>query len=241
MEEKNIAEKTFEKIDKEKIKPKPRWHFALKNYLFWLLVAISVIVGAIAFDIMLFILANHDWLVYEYLGRGILEFILVSIPYFWILTSIIFFGVAYYIFRNTKNGSRCGTCLAASLGAFMIIILGIIFFWFGLKSEINENFLRETRGLAYNKYDVWNNAKRGLLGGEITDFEDINGFDIKDFNGAEWHINGENATVSCCFTLKNGVKIKIIGKIEEGLPIRSVCSNQLRNIFIAKQISPWGL
>ncbi len=230
MEEKNISEKTFEKIEEEKIKPKSRRYFVFKNYLFWLLVAVSVIIGAVAFNAMLFILLNHDWLVYEYLDKGLLEFILISIPYFWFLILIIFLASAYYLFRSTKKGYRCGTCLAASLGLFIVIILGILIFWLGLKSQINEQFLRKTGGLGYDKYDIWDNPAKGLLAGDIVNFKDKNDFDITDFKGKAWHINGENATVPCCFVLRSNVEIKIIGKIGE-----------TKNIFIAKQIRPWGL
>ncbi len=238
MEEKNIAEKTFEKIEEEKIKPKSRRYFIFKNYLFWFLVAISFVIGAIAFNAMLFVLVNHDWLVYQYLNKGLLEFILISIPYFWFLVLIIFLASAYSLFRSTKGGYRCGTCLAAGLGIFMIIILGIIFFWLGLKSEINEQFLKKTGLLQYDKYDIWNNPAKGLLGGDIVNFKNKNDFEIADFNGRAWRINGKNAETACCFILGTGVKIKIIGKIDNTITVES---GQLENIFIAKQISPWGL
>ena len=88
-----VSKKVLKTIEEKKITPKPRWHFVLKNYVFWFFLAITTFIGALAVTAVLFMLLDYDWDVFEYLDRGLFEHIFISIPYFWL--AVLFLQVSF--------------------------------------------------------------------------------------------------------------------------------------------------
>ena len=69
MTKKSISKKILQKIRKEQIKPKPKWEFLLKNYVFWGAFILSIIVGGLASSVAIFRLVNNDWDIMHKLGH----------------------------------------------------------------------------------------------------------------------------------------------------------------------------
>ena len=58
-----LSEKVLKEIKEKKIEPAPRWQFLLKDYFVWLSFAASVIIGAIAFCVILYFLSGIEPLI----------------------------------------------------------------------------------------------------------------------------------------------------------------------------------
>ena len=226
----NISEKTLKKIEEKNITPKPRWHFLLKNYFIWLLFFFSIIIGALAVSVMVFIEIEYDWDIYKFLGRSLFSHIFFSLPYLWAAVLLLFIFVAYYNFRNTTKGYRYNVFFLLGGSIFLSLILGLVFFECGLGAGIHKLFSEQIpfyNSCVCDKSDVWNNPEKGLLGGEIIDIKSQNDFSLQDLNGDMWHIKTECDKVSDCCFLQKGERVELIGQ-------------ELKdNIFIAKFIRPW--
>jgi hypothetical protein len=48
-------------IKEKGIKPKARWTFLLNDYLVWATGFLSLVFGAIAFSVIIYMIRNNDW------------------------------------------------------------------------------------------------------------------------------------------------------------------------------------
>jgi hypothetical protein len=226
-----ISEKTIKIIEEKKITPTPRWRFLLKNYVIWAFFAASIIIGALAITTIIFILTDSDWDVYKYLDRTLFEHIFVSIPYVWFAVLALFVIVAHYNYKQTRSGYRYGTFFAVGGSVILSLALGIILFFAGLDSEIHEFFSRQIpfyETIIYSKKDVWTNAERGLLAGEITDVKSQDEFTLRDLDGNIWQIKGKNLVWFGPSLPQKNVEIKLIGKIVND------------SVFSPEVVRPWN-
>ena len=86
----NLEQKIIDKIKTGSLSPKPRWHFLLKERLVWTIGLLALLVGAAAVSVMLYLANNNDWLVYEKAGRNFGAWLLLSLPYFWLVFLTLF-------------------------------------------------------------------------------------------------------------------------------------------------------
>jgi heme/copper-type cytochrome/quinol oxidase subunit 2 len=106
MKTEELSQKVLETIKDKHLKPKPKWEFMLKNYIIWILSITSLVVGSFAFAVIIYMVRNSNWDLYQNLSGNLLGLILASLPYFWFIFLIIFILISYYNFRHTKSGYR---------------------------------------------------------------------------------------------------------------------------------------
>jgi hypothetical protein len=226
MTTKDISQIALDIIKESGKKPVSKNVFNLKKFLFWFFVSISVIIGAIAFSIIIALLIDNDWNLY---GKFGFNFILKTLPYFWFLCLMLFVILGEYYYRKTLLGHRRSFLFIVCIYIILTFILGSLFSILKI-GEFVEDSLYNTvplyRGAMFNKEDIWNQPEKGLLSGQVTFIADeyIN---IIDNNGFPWiiHIKDNNLDLS---NIKQDFKIKIIGNIVDDFE------------FQASQIKPWN-
>jgi len=231
--ENKFSQKVLEKIKEEKIEPKPRWQFLLKDYFIWLTFGISLLVGGLAFCVMLLIILDNDWDIYRYLEISPLEHFLISLPYIWILLLLLFLAVAYYNYRYTKKGYCCNAFTILALSVFGSIILGTFFHALGLGGKIdrtlsrNFSFYQKIHCCCHRK-DIWTQPEKGLLGGKIIGIKNVSNFDLEDFSGFIWQVEkNEQTLLRGPILVEIEEEVKLIGKKKE------------EKVFRAFEIRPW--
>lgn len=225
-----LTDSIVSKIKKEKIAPAPKWMFLAKNYSIWMLFILAVIIGGLAFAVILFLLTDNDWDIYKQLDKSFGEYLLLSLPYFWIIFLGLFSVAAFYNYKHTKKGYRQSPYLIVVASILASVVIGTVFFYAGLGSKI-ENIFADNfpyyENFTQHRMDVWNNPERGLLAGTITEADDKDNFILKDFEGKDWEIQSGSASWAGRVIFQEGEQIKIIGEKKND------------NIFSAQQIRPW--
>ena len=229
-----LSDKILQKIKEEKIVPKPRWQFFLKNYFIWLLFLVSLILGALAFCAMLNTFFTNDWDIYRYLQTSLVGHILISLPYIWIVFLIFFVWIAYQNFKYTKSGYRRETFFVVGLSVIGSFILGAFLHTLGAGEMIEDSIASsvpfyEKIACCSARKDIWDQPEKGLLAGEIKTIMDKNEFELEDFKGEVWQIErGEKMLVPSGLLIIAGRRVKLIGEKR----------GELR--FWAKEIRAWG-
>ena len=100
MDNKNISQIALERIKGEGIKPISRIVFSTKRVLFWVAVAVALVVSALAFSLILSALFNNDWDLYNKFG---FSFILRTLPYFWFISLVVFIILGEFYYRKNIN------------------------------------------------------------------------------------------------------------------------------------------
>lgn len=227
----DITQKTIEEIEKDKLQPRPKWHFVLKNCLFWLFFAFSIFIGSLAVTAILYLLFDNDWDIYPYLGKSFMEYVLISIPYLWISILILFSVISYLNFKQTQEGYKRHSYSIILISIFASFIFGGILFCSGLiDSEIHEGSsccIPFYDALIYDKTDIWDNPQNGLLSGQIIKIENSNEFVLRDFNGNIWQAKFNESGWQERRPLLVGMNVRLAGQ------------NLGNNIFLVNIIRPW--
>ena len=181
----------MEKIEQEKVMLKPKWSFLLKNYTFWTLGLVALLVGGAASSVIIFTLVNSDFDVYRYLNGSGLKYIFIMLPYIWFIFFTLFIIAAYYNIKHTKHGYRYKLYVVILTALAASVILGVVFYYFGLSHAIDNSFGKHFPGqkpFLEKKQQLLVQPEKGLLAGTIISVDEKDSFEFKDFNGKKWTI-----------------------------------------------------
>lgn len=222
----NVSQNILDKIKKEQIKPTPKWHFLLKKWLFWVFFVISIVIGSLAFGVMLRLLVHSDWDLAPMLCGSYWRCFFQNLPYFWLLFLLAFIGLAYYHFRHTTTGYRYKSFWIVGGSVVISMLIGFTFFTIGVArhtEEIAEKHLPYYDKMVKHRRDVWQQPEKGHLAGKVVEVKPRKFLMLIDFGKKKWEV-----TISKKHPpIKQGMRIKVIGvQIGDGK-------------FEAKEIRPW--
>ncbi len=218
---KELKKTILEKI--KNIQPKAKWKFILKNYLAWIFGALSLLIGAITTAVIIYIIQNNDYGLYRLAHPSPLNMVAKTLPYFWIISLIIFIIIVYYNLKHTKKGYKLELYKISIIVILASIFLGIIFYNLGLGEKIDHGFSQRLpfyRQMMRPRQMIWLETEQGLLAGKIINLKNPENFTLLDLNNQEWEvIKLENNQLPLPpnffpnnFNLQIGLDIKAFGK-----------------------------
>jgi hypothetical protein len=210
------SEKILQDIKEKNICPAPRWKFLAKNSVIWSMFIVSLFVGALAIAVILDLLVNHDWDIYIQLHKTFWQFILLSLPYLWIVILFLFFGAAYYDFMYTKRWYRHKVYVVVLISIASSVGVGTVFFYSGIGNKIDKIFDENVPFygvISLDKRKLWCHPEEGLIGGEIMEVQmhDPEKFVVRDCHGNKWEIEKSKPPFPP-FIMRVGERIKVIGR-----------------------------
>ena len=215
MTQKNIGKKILNIIEEKKIIPRPKWQFLFKAVLTWVSGVIALFIGALSFSVIIHMLKNNDWDAYQYINDSLLQFVLLTLPYFWILFLIIFIFIFHYNFRNTKKGYKYRLPIVVILSIFLSMLIGSVLYAAGVGRSID--FILSDRLPVYTKFinrrqKIWTAADEGRLGGVIINIKSEKEFEFEDLEGGAWYVMRAGADIHPRVKIEVNKKIRIIGE-----------------------------
>lgn len=211
-----LIQEVFDRIEHEHIRPTPRWRFLARNLTLWFSGFFSVMIGGMAISVLLFVVDNSDWDLYEYAFSGVTEFLVVMSPYIWLISLIFFMCVAYYQIKHTERGYRYNFFTLLSVVIIMSGMIGVGAYSLRLGGEIDavvseyfEDYYGES--LLSKKQQFWMRPRQGYLSGEVVSVSNNNAFSIRDWNDQLWDISGNNLISLRDILLKQSDRVRIIG------------------------------
>lgn len=226
-----LSENILNKIRKEKIEPKPKWQFLLKEYLIWFLFVVSVVLGSVAFAVMLHFAKYGDYFYFHY-QRHLLYRFITSLPFLWIILLLFFWFIAYYNLKHSRRGYKYTTGLILFLSIFISLIFGTGLFLTGFGSKAEralEKRFNFYKSLDETREEFWSDPENGYLGGYVEEIVSEKEFILIDFHGEVWTIK-----------LQRRVNIQVLEKIEDRkIQIQGRLIDN--HVFEASEIEPWKL
>jgi|GEM_PF-867412 len=225
----DIDKNIIEKIKSGKITKKPKWIFIIERTGLWVLLVSTTLICSATFGVILFSIVDHDWNMHEIIGKTFFEFLMISMPYFWIILLILLSLLIYIEFKKTKTGYRYMPHIIITAIALLSVILGIFWHFLGVGEVIHEfvsNNIPYYEDFVYNKKDVWSHPEIGLISGRISSIEDGR-FGLVDWNGKMWEVYASGTIWNGTATNTLNRRVKISGiKDDEG-------------IFSAREVNDW--
>jgi len=219
------------KIVKEKIKPKSKWQFFLRDWVIWGVGVFSLIVGSLSFAVIIYLLRYNDWSVYLQISDSLAGFILLTLPYFWLVFLAFFIFVVYYNIKHTKKGYRYSLPVVLVISVFISVMLGGLFFQVGLGRAIDD-VLGEKAPLytkLFNRKILYmSEPDKGRLAGMVVSRVSDSEFLLLDIKEHEW-------TIFCKGERALSTDIVVVSK-----PVSLVGEKISENVFQARRIIPIG-
>ena len=189
--ENNFGEELLHKIKDEKIQPKPRWQFLLKNYFVWGLGIFSLLLGTIAVSLIFYMLRYNDADIYGRAGGHLWEKLLLIIPFFGIICLIFFIVIVLYNFKHTKKGYRYSSFIILLAVVSFSVILGVFFYAVGM-GEMTDNILGKNvpfyDRIINPRVGFWSQPENGRLMGLIKAQASLSEYTLTDRNKKEWKV-----------------------------------------------------
>lgn len=225
-----IKQEVLEKIKNKEIIPRPRWFFSARNITFWIAFIVSILVGSVAFGVILFVVNDHDWTVYANLHQTFLQYLFASLPYFWIVWLVLFTAVSYIEFRNTKKGYHYIPYIVIFGSILISVLFGTGFYLLGIGEKTHNLFAEDVpyyRTIIFDRKGQWSDPERGLLSGTVVGMENPTQFLLRDWNGKLWQVTMMNVNSGNTIFVNPTAQVRIVGEQADSA------------IFMAYEIMPW--
>jgi len=229
-----LSERILARIERERLRPRPRWEFILKNIIFWGLGGLAIVFGAAAVSAGIFEAANADWQFWEATHATFFDFVLSVAPILWGIALLLFIAVGYYNIRRTKTGYRYPLSILA-LGAVLTSGgLGLGLYAGGVGRAVEEGIGSVApfyHPILLEERAWWQEPARGALAGTVVSVASgTNAFILQDFSGALWQVDGDDLRTPDIAMLLPGALVRVVG-----VPAATTTA-----IFHACFVFPWG-
>lgn len=219
----------LDKIKEENIKQRPKWHFTGYKLLTLICYAVCILIGAASFSVILFAIQQTDFNVLAHLRHSNIELILGLLPFFWIVTLLVFLLLSILVFKKSERGYKYHWLKLFGFNTLTSIVLGTLVYLAGGGHQLERAFAERVssyESVQQMKLKAWMQPENGFLAGTIISVEETS-LQLEDFNGKIWSISYQDAFIAGRANMSPSGKIKIVGK-------------QLTNgAFEADEIRPW--
>jgi hypothetical protein len=222
--------KLIEEIKEKQLKPLPRWRYVYKDTLLWTVFILSVLFGALAFSVILFVIQQVDFNIIGHMSNSWHELLLGLVPLIWIISLVIFLFIAIVSIKDSKKGYKFSALSLLGLGTALSILFGTLLFVIGGGKWLEHAFASQVsqyESLQERKIKVWSMPEDGNLSGTILSAGDET-FELEDFNGKSWMVDYKEADIVNAVEIMDGEKIKMTGNMTSD------------DTFKADKIRPWG-
>jgi hypothetical protein len=225
----NTTEKIIAAIDQQKVTPRPKWYFRVRNTLMWIPGVITTLLGAYTIAGGLYGILHAHWENREYVQyRGPLVFIAI-IPLLWIISFALFSLITIALLRKTNTGYRHTALQLLLISVASSIIIGMLFYAMTANS-LNDGVETYYRHPTQNQQEyVWNSPTEGRISGVVSATSPTT-LTIRAFNGFVWTVDiSKLSSAPDPVLLQVGNAVRIVGAITAS------------HSFLACRVLPWEL
>lgn len=231
----NITESILNKIEKENIKPKAKWYFALKHGMLFIPAVLITALGAFSVAGICFGVVHSGWEYRDFTYKNKMDFMMAAVPMLWIVLYSLFSSVIVKALRTTYGGYKLSAKKILIGSMFISIVFGVLLFSYDEKMKM-DGVIRYP--VHVREEGLWFSPKDGRLLGKIEKLEDIS-LMVRDKNNTLWEVDMSGFGSTTFPFIEEGKNIRILGtttdmdkddeKIADG------------KTFIACAVFPWEL
>lgn len=166
----NLKQDILRRIDNEQICPRSRLFFTSRECFVWTLWLASILVGALAVAVLLYVGVYMQYALYEATHQNWITFSVTVLPYLWLSVFAAMSYLAVKEFRSTKRGYRFKTVQVLA-SSFVISVLGGVAlhglgFGFALDHALGTQ-MGMYMSLEKSEHARWQQPEKGRLVGQV--------------------------------------------------------------------------
>lgn len=229
-----LKQTLFDRIESENVSPRSRLYFRSVECFVWALWLFSVVVGALAVAISLFVVAHSQYALYEATHDNFFTFVVDALPYLWIVTFGLMVVVAVFNLRHTKRGYRYPLSYILLSSVILSFAGGSALQFFGLGYQIDHILgQRMAMYMSQEKYErmIWQAPNDGrLIGRQVyTTVAPTTTVIFEDVAGQRWRLDISELMARDLGLLETEKQVRLLG----------VMTNQTSPTFHACGAFPW--
>lgn len=164
----DLKQCVLSRINDEQVCPRSRLFFHSRECFVWFFWFLSILVGAFAIAVLLYVVSHNQYELYEATHENWLTFTIDALPYLWIFMFGLMAAVAVYNLRHTKNGYRKPLWFIFASSVVLSFAGGSALQFFGLGYAIDDTLGRHMD--MYESHDklqerMWQHPSEGRLVG----------------------------------------------------------------------------
>ncbi len=225
-----LSQKIADQIKKQKISPKSKWIFTLKNAAFWLIFVLSVFAGARALGVVFFTFSGMDYGLLANSKGPLLKPLLLVFPLFWSSSFLLFLLLAMLGLHHTKNAYKIPLRKLVGINLGLSLVLGILLALAGDAKRLDHQFeehVKWGRNLETRQVHLWSAPEQGRLAGVVIEKTGEEILLLNDFNQEMWTVYIQKGEQWRPFQIEKDVELRITGNMLS------------ENEFEAEFLAPW--
>lgn len=210
-----LEKQILARIRRDKVKPKARGYFVARDTAIWALVLVFVAALGISFGMVIFTVFSTDTTLLNRLGFTTFEKIASSVPYFWLLATLVVGLGSYAGYRSTKRGYRLGVSRFFAVLGLLTVGAGALVYALRIAEYVDtvasENIPIYNVIVPINT-SSWFDPDKGLLSGTVKSRESEDQLIIRDQDLGTWVVDSSDLDIFEDPRFQSGERVKLIGE-----------------------------
>lgn len=231
---KPLKQLLFERIEQEHVEPRSRLFFHSQECFIWLLWLFSVVVGAFAVAISLFVVSHRQYALYEATHDNFFTYLVDVLPYLWIVVFGLMVAGAVFNLRHTRSGYRYPIWKLILSSLVLSFAGGSALQFFGLGYTVDRIIGQQMPVyVSQEKLEMrlWQDPEEGrLLGQQVyTTVSPTTTVIFEDANGTRWQLTVVDLLEEDRQLLGTEGRVRVLGQRMGSQP----------HVFHACGVFPW--
>lgn len=211
----SVSSFVLDRITSQALTPVARWRFLVVEYGVWVAWGLSILLGAIAFSVVLFFLSSAPFIFYEVSHDSIFDLLIDVFPQAWLLVFVGMGIFAHYNLRHTKYGYKYRVWQVLISSIVFSFVLGVMLHIVGIglvADTMLGNRLPFFEDFEHAQMRIWQMPQEGrIIGTLVGNSNQQEIVHIIDSEGRDWQLNTRALNTFDLELLARGAKVHIIG------------------------------
>ena len=225
-----LKKTVLQRIEDEAVQPHSRLYFQSRECAVWAMWLLSVLVGALAVAVSVFVVHQQQYALYEATHTNAFTYIVEVLPYLWFFVFILMVYAAVYNVRHTKHGYRYSVWFIVVSSLVVSFLFGSALQYLGMGTRIDailgKNLQMYISQTGYEQ-QLWQSPEEGRLFGRhyLATVQPTSTVVFADMHGKPWRINVSELTEVDRVLLRSAEPVRLLGKLtNETVPIFHACA-----------------
>jgi len=230
----NLKNTLLHKIEEEHVRPHSRMFFKSRECVIWTLWLLSVVVGALAVAISVFVVTHRQYALYEATHANWLTFMVEVLPFIWVIVFGLMAYLAVYNIKHTKKGYRYSVATILASSIVLSFAAGSALQFFGLGYSIDAilgDQMPTYMSQEKIEHQLWQQPAEGrLIGRQVAATVATSSVVVfQDTAGSRWRIEIQELLPADIQLLASGENVRLLGQN----------MNEQAKVFHACGVFPW--
>ncbi len=170
----SVCGKVLEQLEQDQVQPHSRMYFHSRECFVWSAWFISIIIGAAAVAVTLYISFSVPYTIYEATHDNLLTAFVSALPYIWLVIFALTAYLAIVNLRNTRRGYRYRTATLLGSSIFISLLIGVTLQAIGHGYQLDRTlgqWIDAYPSYEKQRYAAWQNPDEGRLIGTLLPYE----------------------------------------------------------------------